>query len=225
MTTPSPSGFAVAIDGPVGVGKSTNARQAAARLNMTYIDTGAMYRAVALYNMRRAVDPCDEAAITASLPHINIALRGQQILLNGEDITSQIRTQEISEAASVIASYAPVRVKLAAMQQELAKAGDVVMDGRDIASKVLPWAQVKIYLDADAKIRAQRRANELAAKGQPSDIDKIVQETIDRDYRDKNRAHSPLVQAPDAILIDTSHMTKDEVVSHIVEIVLSARRP
>jgi len=222
MTTPPHTGFAVAIDGPVGVGKSTTARKVAARLGMTYVDTGAMYRAVALYNMRQAVDYNNEAAVTASLPHINITIDKQQIFLNGEDITSHIRTQEIAAVTSIIASYAPVREKLVVMQHELAKKGEVVMDGRDIASQVLPWAQVKIYLDANTNIRAQRRADDLAAKGQPSDIEKIIQETIDRDWRDKTRAHSPLIQAPDAIYLDSSHMTEEEVVERIIAYVKSA---
>ncbi|MCL2378991.1 MAG: (d)CMP kinase [Defluviitaleaceae bacterium] len=216
MTPPQHTGFAVAIDGPVGVGKSTTARKVANRLGMTYIDTGAMYRAVALYNARQGVDARNEAAITASLPYINITLHRQQIFLNGEDISKDIRTQDISEYASVAASYAPVRNKLVAMQKNLAKTGDVVMDGRDIASRVLPWAQVKIYLDANIDIRAQRRAKDLAAKGQPVDFETIRNEVMFRDNRDKTRAVSPLIQTDDAIYVDTGNMTIDEVVEHIV---------
>jgi len=216
LTPPQHTGFAVAIDGPVGVGKSTTARKVANRLGMTYIDTGAMYRAVALYNARQGVDARNEAAITASLPYINITLHRQQIFLNGEDISKDIRTQDISEYASVAASYAPVRNKLVAMQKNLAKTGDVVMDGRDIASRVLPWAQVKIYLDANIDIRAQRRAKDLAAKGQPVDFETIRNEVMFRDNRDKTRAVSPLIQTDDAIYVDTGNMTIDEVVEHIV---------
>ena len=218
-----PTGFAVAIDGPGGVGKSTNAKAVAYRLGMTYIDTGAMYRAVALYATRQGINLHDEAAIAASLPNINIFLHKQQILLNGEDITLDIRTQAISESTSIIASYIPVREKLVAEQKKLAVTGEIVMDGRDIASQVLPWAQVKIYLDADIDVRAARRAADLAAKGHPADIIKIREEIITRDHRDKTRAHSPLIRTPDAIYIDTSNMTPGEVVERIVGHIQSAR--
>ena len=223
MTTPKHTGFAVAIDGPGGVGKSTAARHVAKRLGMTYIDTGAMYRAVALYNMRNGVDLHDEVAVVASLSQININLNKQQIILNGEDITQKIRTQAISEGTSVIASYAPVREKLVAVQQKLAASVEVVMDGRDIASKVLPWAQVKIYLDAVVDVRAARRAAELAAKGQSADITKIREEVMIRDQRDKTRVHSPLIQTADAIYIDTSNMTLEEVIARIVTHIHSAK--
>jgi len=185
---------------------------------MTYIDTGAMYRAVALYNMRQAANLHDEAAIAASLPRININLNKQQILLNGEDITQDIRTQALSEGTSIIASHAPVRTKLVAVQKELAASCDtgVVMDGRDIASHVLPWAQVKIYLDATVEIRAARRASDMAAKGQPADTTKIREEILTRDHRDKTRTHSPLIRTADAIYIDTSNMTPEEVVACII---------
>jgi len=224
MTTPTPQGFAVAIDGPVGVGKSTTAKEVASRLGMTYIDTGAMYRAIALYNLRLGNDRNNEQVIKATLPHINITQNRQQILLNGEDITQSIRTQEISEYTSVIASYGTVRDKLLAIQQELGAKGEVVMDGRDIASRILPWAQVKIYLDADAKERARRRANDLAAKGQPADIEQIYQETRIRDHRDITRAHSPLTKTHDAILIDTTNLTMEETIQKIITHVQQARR-
>jgi len=225
MTIPHSTGFAVAVDGPGGVGKSTAARRVAKRLNMTYIDTGAMYRAVALYNIRQGTDPQNETAIVASLLHINITLDKQQILLNGEDVTKSIRTQEISEYTSVISPYAPVRKKLIAVQQKFAASGEVVMDGRDIGSQVLPWAQVKIYLDADVSIRAQRRASELAAKGQPADITKILEEIKTRDHRDKTRDNSPLIRTDDAIYIDTGHMTLEEVIDKIIANIHAARRP
>ena len=216
LTPPTTTGFAIAIDGPVSVGKSTIARKVAARLGMTYIDTGAMYRAAALYCIRQGIGLQDETAVAAALPNMSITINKQQIILNGEDITQEIRTQAISESASIVASYAPVREKLVAEQRKLAATGQVVMDGRDIASQVLPWAQVKIYLDADVKKRAAWRAADLAAKGQPADLDKILEETIARDHRDKTREHSPLVQTPDAIRIDTSNMTLEEVVECIV---------
>ena len=220
----TPKGFAVAIDGPVGVGKSTTAKEVARRLNMTYVDTGAMYRAIALYNLRSGTDRNNEPAIIASLPHISITQNRQQILLNGEDITQSIRTQEISEYTSVVASYGAVRDKLLSIQQELGANGEVVMDGRDIASRILPWAQVKIYLDADAKERARRRAGDLATKGQPANLEQIYQETLIRDHRDITRAHSPLTKTADAILIDTTNLTMEETIQKIIKYVQTARR-
>ena len=211
-----PTGFAVAIDGPAGVGKSTAAKKVAESLNMTYIDTGSMYRAIALYNVRQGTNLRDEAAISAALPHIKIELSLGRIFLNGEDVSWAIRTQAISDATSTIAPYPAVRDKLSAKQKEIAANGHVVMDGRDIGSYVLPWAQVKIYLDADPGIRAARRAAELAEKGQPADINKIREEIEERDHRDKTRAHSPLVKADGAICIDTGHMTIEEVVAEII---------
>jgi len=210
------SGFAVAIDGPAGVGKSTTARKVAENLNMTYIDTGAMYRAIALYNIRAGIDVSNEAAVTAALPNIDVNLHQGQVLLNGEDVSADIRTQAISDATSQIASYVEVRKKLDIIQKNIAEANCVVMDGRDIGSNVLPWAQVKIYLDADPDTRAVRRAKDLAAKGQPADIAQIREEIILRDTRDKTREHGPLIQAYDAIRIDTSRMTKEEVITSII---------
>lgn len=216
-------GFAIAIDGPVGVGKSTNARMVAEKLGMTYIDTGAMYRAVALYNVEKGIDLTNANKLEQSLVNINISLRHidgiQRVYLNERDVTGAIRTQAISDATSVIAAHKRVRAKLVAQQKQMAKTGQVVMDGRDIGTHVLPWAQVKIYLDADLEIRAKRRMDELIAKGQPANFEKIRQETIIRDHRDKTRPISPLVQAPDAILIDTGSLTPDEVVEKIINAV------
>jgi cytidylate kinase len=227
-TNRAETGFAVAIDGPVGVGKSTAARRLAADLGMAYIDTGAMYRAVALYNMHRGTDRHDVAAVTASLPGIDIQLRYrdglQHILLNGEDVTLEIRNQRLAEYTSTIAAYASVRQKLTQQQKALAAAGRVVMDGRDIGSHVLPWAQVKIYLDADVRVRAERRLKELQAKGQPAELARVWEETVVRDERDKNRKHAPLVRTPDAVYIDTSDMTPDEMLAEIKKHV-AARLP
>ena len=217
-------GFAVAIDGPVGVGKSTVALRLANALNMTYIDTGAMYRAVALYNMRLENDPEDEAAITETLPYIDIQLAPEGIIiLNGEDITGEIRNQALAEYTSAIAVYAAVREKLSHQQQAIAASGCVVMDGRDIGSQVLPWAQVKIYLDADVRVRAKRRQRELRAKGLPADFTQIYEETLIRDKRDTTRKHSPLVRAKDAIFIDTSYMSPDELLAEMIRIVKKAQ--
>ena len=217
------AGFAVAIDGPVGVGKSTTARMVAQKLGMTYIDTGAMYRAVALYNIEHGIDLTNANKLEASLPHISIELRHiegtQRVYLNGQDVTNAIRTQEISESASVVAAYKQVREKLVAQQKQMALLGKIVMDGRDIGSHVLPWAQVKIYLDASIEIRTKRRMGDLEAKGQPANFEKIRQETIIRDHRDKTRPVSPLMQANDAIYIDTGDMTPKEVAEKITKYV------
>jgi len=217
------TGFAIAIDGPVGVGKSTTARMVAQKLGFTYIDTGAMYRAVALYNIEHGIDLTNNKAIEQSITEINITLRhadgAQCVYLNDKDVTDAIRTQEISEGASVVASNEKIREKLVTQQKQMADAGKIVMDGRDIGSKVLPWAQIKIYLDADQSIRAKRRMKELEAKGQPSDYETILQETKVRDHRDKTRPASPLVQTPDAIYIDTGEMVPKEVAEKIIEYV------
>ena len=220
----TPTSFAVAIDGPAGVGKSTTARRVAETLGMTYIDTGAMYRAIALYNVRKGVNPKDENAVNATLPDIDVKLSQKQVLLNGEDVSTAIRTQAISDATSQIAPYAAVRRKLDIIQKQQASTGQVIMDGRDIGSNVLPWAQVKIYLDADVDTRAARRAAELAAKGQPANIGQIREEVATRDQRDKNREHGPLIVAHDATVIDTSTMTKDEVANSIIAHINTARR-
>jgi cytidylate kinase len=212
--------FAVAIDGPVGVGKSTTARRVAEKLGFTYIDTGAMFRAVALYLLRRNTDLNDTAAVDAALPEIRISFSheaGSQIVyLNEENITEQIRTQALSEAASVVASYPAVREKLATEQKKLAENGAVVMDGRDIGTHILPWAQVKIFMDAAPEIRAQRRHHELTQKGQVSDFSQILEETRIRDERDRNRTHAPLVRADDAIYMDTGTLNQQEVVDKII---------
>ncbi|MCL2603114.1 MAG: (d)CMP kinase [Defluviitaleaceae bacterium] len=214
------TGFAVAIDGPVGVGKSSAAKRLAGDLGMLYIDTGAMYRAVALYNMRRGTDKKDAEAVAASLSDIEIAFTpANGILLNGEDVSADIRSQAIADYTSMIAAYEPVRAKLTQQQRRLAENGHVIMDGRDIASQVLPWAQVKIYLDADPRIRAERRLRELQAKGQPAEYARVWEETLIRDERDKNRVHAPLVRTDDAIYIDTSHMDLDEMVAEITRYV------
>ena len=220
----SQKGFAIAIDGPGGVGKSTAARRVAEILGMTYIDTGAMYRAAALHNIRKGIDLHDKTAVEKSLDQLEIYLRDQRLFINNEDVTEAIRTQVISEGASVIASYKAVREKLSSQQKHMANTGQVVMDGRDIGSHVLPWAQVKIYLDADLETRAARRAEELEAKGFPSDFSKIKEETIIRDERDKKREYSPLVQTADAIYINSSNLNPDEVVDLIVAAAQKARK-
>ena len=217
-------GFAIAIDGPVGVGKSTTARLVAQKLNMTYIDTGAMYRAVAMYQIENGIDMHNEASLEKSLRDIRIEISNvkghQRIFLNEEDITNLIRTQEVSEGASVVAPNLRVREKLVAQQREMAATGRVVMDGRDIGSHVLPWAQIKIYLDAPLDIRTSRRVADLLAKGEPAEFEQIRTETIKRDERDKNRKHNPLIQAPDSIYMDTANFgTPEETANAIIKLV------
>jgi len=211
-----PPGFAIAIDGPVGVGKSTVARKLAQMLQLTYIDSGAMYRAVALYNMRAGAAATDEAAIVASLTHIDIRLTPDSVIyLNGENVSVDIRNQVLAEYTSTIAVYAGVRAALTAQQKALAAATPVVMDGRDIGSQVLPHAPVKIYLDAKPEIRAERRYRELISKGQKANRAQVLAETHTRDHRDKTREHAPLVQAEGAIYVDASHMNAEETVAYI----------
>ena len=209
--------FSIAIDGPVGVGKSTTARLAAKELGFTYVDTGALYRAVAYYLIEKGVDIYDESAAAQAAQNVAVNFdKLQNVYVNGNDVTSKIRTQTISESASVVASYAQVRVKLLDLQRQLAKSQNVVMEGRDIGSFVLPNANLKIYLDAGVDIRARRRLDELLAKGQTATFEDVKNETIIRDERDMNRKESPLVRTSDAILIDTGHKSIEEVVAEIV---------
>ena len=212
--------FNVAIDGPAGAGKSTIAKAVAAKKGYVYVDTGAMYRAMALYFIRAKVSSDDEQAIASMVDDIKVSIKyeaGQQhVILNDEDVTGLIRTEEVGNMASATSVYGPVRTKLVALQQELAKTTDVIMDGRDIGTVVLPNADVKIFLTASVECRAKRRFDELKAKGETSDFDKIAKDIEERDYRDSHREISPLKQAEDAILVDSSDMTIDEVVNKII---------
>ena len=212
--------FNVAIDGPAGAGKSTIAKAVAAKKGYVYVDTGAMYRAMALYFIRAKVSSDDEQAIASMVDDIKVSIKyeaGQQhVILNDEDVTGLIRTEEVGNMASATSVYGPVRTKLVALQQELAKTTDVIMDGRDIGTVVLPNADVKIFLTASVECRAKRRFDELKAKGETPDFDKIAKDIEERDYRDSHREISPLKQAEDAILVDSSDMTIDEVVNKII---------
>ena len=215
--------ISVAIDGPSGSGKSTLSRAAAKELSLLYVDTGAIYRTTALHTLRRGVSPGESAAVAALLPEIDIALSYdaggmQRMCLNGEDVTELIRTQEVSMAASAVSAYPAVRAKLVELQRQLAAKSDVIMDGRDIGTCVLPDAQVKIYLTASSATRAKRRFDELTAKGTVCDLAAIERDIIDRDYRDMHRETSPLKQAEDAVLVDSSKMDIDEVVDAIYQI-------
>lgn len=212
--------YNIAIDGPAGAGKSTIARAAAEKLHFVYVDTGAMYRAMALYFMREAMDPKDEAGISKAVEMVNVTIAyqdgEQQVLLNGENVSALIRTPEVSAMASATSGYMPVREKLVELQKELAEKESVIMDGRDIGTCVLPGADLKIYLTASSEVRAKRRYEEMIAKGMEADIEEIEEEIKKRDYQDMHREHSPLCQAEDAILVDTSDMAVKEVVEHIL---------
>ncbi len=213
----------IAIDGPAGAGKSTIAKLVAKELNAIYIDTGAMYRAMALYLLRSHIDIEDEKALNECVASADISIRfvdgEQQVLLNGENVNSLIRTEEVSGMASVSSAKSVVRVKLVDLQRRLAEDNDVVMDGRDIGTHVLPNAKPKIYLTASSKVRARRRYDELTAKGETCDLETIEKDIIERDERDKNREISPLRQAEDAVLIDTSDMTIDQVKEKIISLI------
>ncbi len=211
--------FNVAIDGPAGAGKSTIAKAVAKKLNLIYVDTGAMYRAMALYMLREQVPLLDTERIIEKCSQADITIRyenGIQVVqLNGENVNEFLRTEEVGKAASVISPIPEVRRKLVELQKTLAAHTDCIMDGRDIGTCVLPNAGLKIFLTASSEVRARRRYDELAAKGMEEDLQKIKADIEERDYRDMHREQSPLKQAEDAVLVDTSHMSADEVISII----------
>ena len=215
--------FNIAIDGPAGAGKSTIAKLVAKKLDFIYVDTGAMYRAIALYLLRSGVDTADEAAVSEAVKNADITIcyrdGAQQVILNGEDVSGLIRTEEVGNTASAVSVYPAVRAHLLELQRSLAASRNVIMDGRDIGTVVLPNAQVKIYLTASSMVRARRRYDELTAKGETCDLEKIRQDIEDRDYRDMHRETSPLKQAEDAVLVDTSDMTIEQVIDRIVELI------
>ena len=214
--------FQIAIDGPAGAGKSTIARRVSETLGFIYVETGAMYRAMGLYFLARGIDTDDESAINASLPGADISLQildgSQHVFLNGEDVSVRVRTEEAGMMASKTSRYSKNREKMVAMQQEIARTSNVVMDGRDIGTVVLPNAPLKIYLTASVSVRAQRRYQELLRKGQHPVLQEIEKDIEARDYQDMHREASPLRQAADAILIDSSSLTIDEVAARIVEL-------
>ena len=212
--------FAIAIDGPAGSGKSTVAERVAQLLGYDYIDTGAMYRAVALGALRAGVPMEDEDRLARLAEDARIDLHSEngqtKVLLDGEDVTKEIRRPEVSLAASRVSAAWSVRKALVPKQQELAAAGGVVMEGRDIGSVVLPHADLKIFLTASADARASRRAEELGARGQPATLEQTLKEVMERDRRDTERAVSPLVAADDAIIVDSTAMEQEEVARLIV---------
>ena len=214
--------YNIAIDGPAGAGKSTIAKIVAKELGFIYVDTGAMYRTLALACFRDGIDTSDEAAVVAKCESVEVTLGyedgTQKVYLNGEDVSTEIRREEIGNLTSSIAVYPGVRKILVALQKDLATKNDVVMDGRDIGTAVLPNAELKIYLTASVETRAKRRYDELVEKGQTCDLKEIEKDIEDRDYRDMNREVSPLSQADDAVLVDSSDMTIDEVVAKIISL-------
>ncbi len=212
-------GVNIAIDGPAGAGKSTIARMIAKKLGYIYVDTGAMYRAMALYLIREKILPSETEKINAKCREADISIgyeNGEQIVyLNGENVNGLIRTEEVGNMASASSPNPNVRRKLVELQQKLAANQDVVMDGRDIGTCVLPDAQVKVYLTADSRVRAERRYKELEGRGVSCNLDEIEKDIIERDHQDMTRDISPLKQAEDAVLVDSSYMTIEEAVDAV----------
>jgi cytidylate kinase len=213
----------IAIDGPVGAGKSTIAKECARRLGIVYMDTGALYRAVGVWCKENNIDAYNEAAVTAALPKISpeIKLSGgvQRVIINGDDITDRIRTPDASMLASKVSSYGAVRTFLLDLQRDFAASNSVIMDGRDIGTVILPSAGIKIFLSADSRERARRRYDELIAKGQNVSFDDVLADLEKRDRDDSGREHAPLKQAGDAILVDTTGNTFNESVEKIMQII------
>ena len=219
--------FNIAIDGPAGAGKSTIAKRVSKELGFIYVDTGAMYRAIAVYMMQNQIDIHDDAAVQKACSKISISIAysddgEQQVILNKENVNGVIRKEEVGNMASATSVYPVVRTKLVELQRQLAAKENVIMDGRDIGTVVLPDANVKIYLTASSKVRAKRRFDELTAKGVSCDMDAIEKDIIERDYRDMHRETSPLKQADDAVLLDSSDLDIDGVVEEMKKIIKKA---
>lgn len=213
----------VAIDGPAGAGKSTIAKACAKELGYIYVDTGAMYRGIALYMVDHKIRPTDIEAVKQALLDVNVTLLyedGKQLLIvNGQDVSDRIRTPEVSAAASLFSAIPEVRKALLDLQHDIAEKNNVLMDGRDIGTVILPQAQVKIYLDASPEIRGKRRYDELVLKGESVVLEDIIEDVKQRDYQDMHRETSPLKKADDAIVVDSSYMTIEEVQNKIVSLV------
>jgi cytidylate kinase len=213
----------VAIDGPAGAGKSTIAKACAKELGYIYVDTGAMYRGIALYMVDHKIRPTDIEAVKQALLDVDVTLRyedGKQLLIvNGQDVSDRIRTPEVSAAASLFSAIPEVRKALLDLQHDIAEKNNVLMDGRDIGTVILPQAQVKIYLDASPEIRGKRRYDELVLKGESVVLEDIIEDVKQRDYQDMHRETSPLKKADDAIVVDSSYMTIEEVQNKIVSLV------
>lgn len=216
----------VAIDGPVGAGKSSVARECAKRLGIIYVDTGALYRSCALFCVRNNVDisPENEQAVSELLNSkldLSIKLEDgtQRVIVNGEDVSDEIRTLEISKAASAVSALPSVRAFLLGMQRDIASKNSVIMDGRDIGTVILPNADIKIFITARPEIRAKRRYDELVAKGSDVTLGEVLVEVNRRDFNDMNRKEAPLKQAPDAILLDTSELDFEQTVSGVIDLI------
>ena len=220
----------VAIDGPAGAGKSTIARRLASQLGFRYVDTGAIYRTVAYFMDLWGVSPKDADGVNRYIDELTVGIEYdedglQHMIMNGMDVTGDIRTQDISQKASLISAHACVREMLLDMQRDLANAYDVVMDGRDIGTVVLPKATVKIFLTASAEVRAKRRCNELLAKGQKAKYETVLKEIQQRDYQDTHREIAPLKMARDSIKVDTSEMNIEETVAALLKIIREKTAP
>lgn len=215
--------FAVAIDGPSGAGKSSIAKAVSSELGFIYVDTGALYRTVGLYLIKNNIDPADESAVSGELHNIHVEMKhsesGQKMYLNGEDVTDEIRTQEVSNAASVSSVLPPVRQFLFGLQTEMAEKYNVIMDGRDIGTVVLPNAQVKIFLTASVEERAKRRCAQNEKLGISADYETILEEIKERDYRDSHREVAPLKPSEESIVVDSTENTIDETIKIITDII------
>ncbi len=220
-------GFNIAIDGPAGAGKSTIAKLAASKLSYIYIDTGAMYRAIGLYVYRKQIEETDIQAIGEAAKETEVSIRyidgERHVYLNGEDVSEEIRKEHIGHMASVVGAVPAVRAHLLDLQRQIAKESDIIMDGRDIGTCILPNADVKIFLTATPEERARRRFLELQAKGDPTPYEEVLADIKERDYRDTHREIAPLKQAEDAVYLDTSNMTIDEAAAKVVELAKAAK--
>ncbi len=214
--------YSIAIDGPAGAGKSTIAKQIAKKMGFIYVDTGAMYRAMALYIIRKEIQPEESDRINLACKDADITIEykeGEQIvILNGENVNPYIRSEEVGKMASASSVNRDVRLKLVELQRQLASKSNVIMDGRDIGTYVLPTADVKVFLTASSSVRAKRRYDELVQKGQACNIDEIERDIVDRDRRDSTREFAPLKQAEDAVLVDSSTMSVEEVIDTIIDL-------
>ena len=211
--------FNIALDGPSGAGKSTVAKALAKRLDIIYLDTGAMYRSLAYVAVKQGIDVNDEAAVRPMLDNLDMKIitgDSQQIIVNGENVTPFIREHYVSKAASDISALPAVRIKLVELQREIAKNDCVVLDGRDIGTYVLPDAKYKFFITATPEVRAKRRFEELKAKGDAPSYEKVLEDIKVRDYNDSHRAFAPLKQADDAVLVDTTNMSIDEVIDFVL---------
>jgi cytidylate kinase len=215
--------YSIALDGPGGAGKSSIAKQVAKLRGIVYVDTGAMYRAIALHMLKNNVDIHNEEKVVAELVNVDIRLEyrdgAQCVILNGEDVSTAIRQNEVSMAASVTSAYKQVRAFLMDTQRNVAKTTSVIMDGRDIGTVVLPDAQVKIFLSADSRVRAQRRWLELQAKGDNTPFEEVLADIEKRDWQDINRKEAPLRQAENAVLLDTSNLDFEQAVQAVLDLI------